>query len=395
MMKTHILRSLTLTIATGLLFAVVPESAEAKACGGKNQSSCWSLNPAKWCNGNLQYRGNGKPGQGRCVSRSAPKEKSCGGLNQSSCWSANPNDWCRGDLKYQPTGIPGQGTCIKRPAKDCGGPGEKSCWNVNPARWCEGDLKYKPTGIPGQGRCVKRISDDDLREVAGEVAARIKKLGSNNPLEDLRTCLKRPDRFADLQRALLSRSANSLNGLLRQCGVSPQALADYGDRVMASFGTATGYGVAARPGSVAAARTVSTRSSSSPDDRTWNLAIGAGVSGVAKVGVEGGIGYRIELRSSPEARFFVSGGVAAGIGLAGGADVSVGLNYASMPTEHWARETGKSVSYSGKYAYGGGVAIDFDLLSLVPNGFTLSGGIGAGVEAGVVTGSGSLYLYNF
>ncbi|MEE4279060.1 MAG: hypothetical protein V2I82_11390 [Halieaceae bacterium] len=390
-MKTQILRVLTVTITTGLLFAVVPEPAEAKACGGKNQSSCWSLNPAKWCKGNLQYQGNGKPGQGRCVSRSAPK-KSCGGLNQSSCWSANPKDWCRGDLMYKPTGIPGQGTCIQRPAKDdCGGPGEKSCWNINPARWCEGDLKYKPTGIPGQGRCIRRVSDDDLREVAGAVAAQIGKLGTNNPLNDLRNCLKRPERLAELQRALASRSANGVNALLRQCGVSPQALADYGNRVLGSFDTAA----ASRSAAGVAARSVSTRSSSSADDRTWSLAIGAGVSGVAKVGVEGGVGYRIELKSAPEARFFLSGGVAAGIGLAGGADVSVGLSYSSMPTEHWAREVGKSVSFSGKALYGGGVAIDFDSGALVPNGFTLSGGVGAGAEAALVTATGSLYLYNF
>jgi hypothetical protein len=54
-----------------------------------------------------------------------------------------------------------------------------------------------------------------------------------------------------------------------------------------------------------------------------------------------------------------------------------------------------SVSYSGKAVYGGGVAVDFETDSIVPSGFTLSGGVGAGGEAGVVTGSVTQYLYNF
>lgn len=399
-MYTQLLKILALIIAAGLLLLAIPEPAEAaKACGGLNQSSCWNVNPAKWCKGNLQYKPTGVPGKGRCVKKPTPKPKKiCGGLNQSSCWHVDPTKWCKGNLQYKPTGVPGKGTCVTRPAKaPCGGEGEKSCWNINPAKWCEDGLKYKPTGIPGQGRCIRKVSDDELRDVASEVVARIKSLGSDNPLNDLRMCLKRPENYSALQSAMTSRSANGVNNLLRLCGVSPQALEDYAHRVLGSFnGNAANSGSYAKGSSMASLASTSVRGSSSGSrGKSVNLAIGLGLSGVAKVGVEGGVGYRIELRSNPEARFFVSGGLAAGIGLSGSADVSVGLSYGNMPTAHWARESGVSVSYSGKYVYGGGAAIDFSTNSFIPEGFTISGSAGAGVEAGVVTATGTQYLYNF
>ncbi|MDP5071671.1 MAG: hypothetical protein NWQ45_12300, partial [Congregibacter sp.] len=126
-----------------------------------------------------------------------------------------------------------------------------------------------------------------------------------------------------------------------------------------------------------------------------NLSI-SGLAGTgAAVGIGGGVGYRIELRSDPQARFFVAGEVTVGFGISASADIAVGVNYGEMPTNHWAREGGASVSYSGRAVYGGGVAIDFETDSVVPSGFTLSGGVGAGVEAGVVGASITQYLYNF
>lgn len=363
-----------------------PKPKPKKECGGLNQSSCWHADPTKWCKGDLQYKPTGVPGKGTCVKRQPKPQKECGGLNQSSCWHADPTKWCTGDLQYKPTGVPGQGTCVVRKEKQCGNLNQASCWHVNPAKWCNGDLKYKPTGIPGQGRCILRVSNNDLKDVAGGVVARLKSIGENNPLTDLRNCLLRPENHAELKEALGRQSANGVNTLIRHCGVSPDELRRFGESVLGASNSQT---------TMARGHTRSRSSSGSDDDKAWHLSIGGSGSGVAYVGFEGGVGYRIGLEKNPEARFYVTGGLSIGVGLAAGADVAVGLSYERMPTEHWARDPGASVSYSGKFAYGGGVAVDFAKDSLVPSGFTLSGGIGGGAEAGVVTGSVDQYLYNF
>lgn len=393
-MSTRITKIKALFVIAGICALFSTGQAQAKSCGGLNQSSCWNVNPAKWCNGNLQYKPTGVPGKGTCVKRKSKRAKpksSCGGLGQKSCWNVNPAKWCSGDLQYKPKGIPGKGTCEARAKKNCGGLNQQSCWNINPARWCNDNFKYKPTGVPGQGTCILRVEDNDLKEVASSVVDRLKQLGDDNPLTNLRTCLKRPQTQAQLIEALNSKSKNGVNALLRQCNASPQALAQFASDVLGTFNSEAAGGSVAR-----SSAGVATRSNSSGNrGNAVNLSISGVASGVAGVGFEGGVGYRIELRSNPEGRFFVAGGLSTGFGLSGGADVAVGLNYGQMPTAHWAREPGVSVGYSGKFAYGGGVSIDFETDSIIPSGFTLSGGIGAGGEAGVVTGSGTQYLYNF
>ena len=359
-------------------------------CGGLNQKSCWHIDPKFWCDGNLQYKPTGVPGQGTCVKRQSSPARQCGGLNQKSCWHADPSKWCEGDLQYKPTGIPGQGTCVVRQKRNCGNVNQQSCWHVDPTRWCNGNLKYKPTGVPGQGTCIVRVTNEDLKEVASTVVDRLKTLGQNNPLANLRSCLKQPQRLAALERALRNQSANGVNSALAACNASPDALANFGADVLGAF---NGSSAAAATRSTMAQN--ATHNAGSSDNRTWNLSIAAVGSGVAYVGVEGAAGYRIQLRRNPEGRFYVAGGLSAGVGLAGGADIAVGLSYEEMPTGHWARDYGKSVGYSGKFAYGGGVSVDFPKDTIKPSGFTLSGGIGAGGEAGVVTGSVSQYLHNF
>lgn len=148
-----------------LLFVLAPlglsVQAHAKAdCGGLNQKSCWSLNPKKWCDGDLKYQGNGKPGDGRCVKRSASSKPkpSCGRLNQKSCWHLDRKKWCQKGLEYVGTGKPGDGRCIKPGAdydKSCGGKGQPSCWNVDTKRWCDKGLEYFGSGKPGEGRCLR------------------------------------------------------------------------------------------------------------------------------------------------------------------------------------------------------------------------------------------------
>lgn len=375
-----------------------PKKKPKKDCGGLNQSSCWSANPEKWCDGDLKYEPTGIPGQGRCVKREAKRKNECGGLGQSSCWHVDPRQWCEGDLQYKPTGVPGKGTCVTREKTNCGNLDQQSCWHVNPKRWCNGGLKYKPTGVPGQGTCISRVSKDDLLEVSASVVDRIKTLGEDNPLRNLRTCLNQPENFAALQQALNEKSGNGVNDLLYKCGASPDELKSYGQAVLGSFiqGENTAGSMRHRSSSSAVGSNVGSLSSDSDEaSKAWHLSIAALGSGVAKVGAEGGVGYRLELRKKPEARFYVTGGLSIGIGLAAGADLGVGLSYESMPVEHWASDAGMSVSYSGKAVYGGGVSVDFSKDSVVPSGFTISGGVGGGVEAGVVTGTGTFYLHNF
>ena len=390
MRNVHRIHAALLLLAAAVLFLPAPAEA-GRNCGGLNQKSCWHVDPTKWCDGDLKYKATGIPGQGTCVKREARKPKpACGGLNQSSCWNVNPAKWCHGELQYKPTGVPGQGTCVRREKDHCGNLGQQSCWHVNPARWCNDDLKYKPTGVPGQGTCVLRVSDEDLVEVADSVVLQMKTVGDDNPLIDLQRCLARPENRSALVSALGSKSGNGVNGLLRRCNASPEALRAYGERVLGPFNSAAANGAST------AARHVRTRSGgSSADDRAWHLTIGALGGGVAKVGAEAGVGYKLALQHDPEARFFLFGGVSIGVGLEGGADVTVGIGYESMPRDHWARDVGVSVGYSGKALYGGGAAVDFSKDSVVPSGVTLSGGAGAGARIGVVTTTGLLYLYNF
>lgn len=386
---THsILKSVFVSAIVLSFTFVATEPAQAGSnCGGLNQKSCWNVNPKKWCDGNLVYKGNGKPGQGRCVKRTTSTPR-CGGLNQKSCWNANPAKWCRGNLQYKPTGVPGQGTCVKRTAKSCGGLNQSSCWNVNPTKWCSGNLKYKPTGIPGKGTCIARVEDGDLKDVAAPIARRIKNAGQNNPLASLRSCLKRPKTFARLQDAMQRRSKNGVNAVLASCGVSPQSLSNFGNQML-------GFTSGNSARSTRSVNGMRNSSQSSGSGKSWNLSIAVVGSAVAYGGVEGAIGYHLTLRSNPEARFYVAGGLAVGVGASAGVDLAIGIGYETMPTGHWARSTGVSVSYSGKAVYGGGVSIDFPTDSAVPVGFTASGGAGAGAEVGVVTGTLAQYLYNF
>lgn len=378
----------TLVAIASLCSLFAAGQAEAKNCGGLNEKSCWSPNPAKWCEDGLKYKPTGAPGKGTCVKKKKKKKKKCGGLGESSCWNASPAKWCEGDLKYKPSGVPGKGTCVSRAKKKCGNLNQSSCWNVNPKRWCNDDLKYKPKGIPGKGTCVLRVEDDDLKDVASDVVDKLKEFGSNNPLASLRSCLKQPQKQAQLISALNEKSKNDVNRILGECNASPDALASFASDVLGDF---------SESGANGGARSASSTRSGSASSRgdVVNLSLSGLASAGAGVGIGGGVGYRIELRSDPQARFFVAGDVSVGFGLSAGVDVAVGLNYGEMPTNHWAREGGASVSYSGKAVYGGGVAIDFGTDSVVPSGFTLSGGAGAGVEAGVVSGSVTQYLYNF
>jgi hypothetical protein len=307
--------------------------------------------------------------KGRCVKptpKPKPEAKNCGGLNQKSCWNANPKKWCNAGLKYVTDGLPGSGRCIKPsddPTPGCGGLNEKSCWSADPRKWCDGNLKYAGTGIPGQGHCIERVTDADLKRVARDAFQKIDALGKNNPLMNLRNCLTQAGNLAALKEQMGKRSKNGVNAILGRCNTNPAALRSYGEQ-------ATGT-----------------------ESSTLFIEVGGG--GVAGVGAEGAIGYAIPLVKKPDGRYYLTGGVGGGVGAAIGADVSVGLSSESMPTAHWATDTGKSVNFSGKLMGAVSVSIDFPRGTAKPCGFTVSGGVGLGAEIGVVIATRDKYLYNY
>ena len=356
-----------------------PVAPPKPACGGLNQSSCWHVDPTKWCNAGLQYKPTGVPGKGTCVQRVAKPQQQCGGLNQTSCWNIDPTKWCAAGLEYWGTGKPGEGRCIV-PGSDatpnCGGENQSSCWNLNPKHWCDDGLSYVSGVIPNQGTCQRKLSGDEYKAAAKGMLETIKTLGLENPVSRLRNCLLVPDNLVQLQQVMKQRSKNGINQILSICGVAPAQLKAYGQSVMGHA------------------------------PKTLQIGLSGGL--VAGVGVEGSISYAISLENVvvldnpnrpelrlPEARYFLTNGVGGGAGLAAGVDVTVGLTGESMPTEHWAIDKGKSVNFSGRLLGSVSVSIDFPQRGITPNGFTIGGGAGVGAEVGTLIHTRDQYLYNF
>ncbi|CAK6698427.1 hypothetical protein IFHNHDMJ_02428 [Synechococcus sp. CBW1107] len=347
---------------------VQPKPERKPACGGLNQKSCWNINPARWCDTGLKYVGTGKPGDGRCVKPQPKPERkpACGGLNQKSCWNVNPAKWCNTGLKYFGTGKPGDGRCIKPgsdPTPDCGGENQKSCWNPNPRHWCDDGMSYSPGVLPNQGTCYRKLSKAEYKAAAKRMYETVKALGVENPAFRLRTCLLVPGNLSQLKNAMKERSENGINRILSICGVSPQALKFYGERVLGA------------------------------PPRTLEIGLSGGV--MAGAGIEGSISYAIPLVPRPDGRFFLTNGLGGGAGLAGGVDVTVGLTVEEMPIEDYVSEKGRSINFSGKALAGGGVSIDFPERDITPHGFTISGGVGAGAEYGTVIFTRDQYLKNW
>jgi len=364
--STTIKAVLPIMAGLALSLSLSGEAHAGKNCGGLNQKSCWNLNPKKWCNTGLQYVGTGKPGDGRCIAPGGDPTPNCGGRNQKSCWNANPKLWCDPGLKYFGTGKPGDGRCIppgSDPTPNCGGEGQKSCWNANPKHWCDDGMSYSPGVIPNQGTCHRKLSREEYKAAARRMFEVVKSLGVENPAFRLRTCLLVPGNLTQLRNAMKERSENGINRLLSSCGVSPQALKAYGTKVLGA------------------------------PPRTLEIGVSGGV--IAGVGIEGSIAYAIPLVPRPDGRFFLTNGLGAGAGLAGGVDVTVGLTVEEMPIEDYVSEKGRSVNFSGKALAGGGVSIDFPERTITPHGFTISGGVGAGAEYGTVIFTRDQYLKNW
>ena len=340
-----------------------PDFDTKPSCGGLNQKSCWSANPTKWCEEGLKYVATGKPGEGMCRRKDFDAKPDCGGLNQKSCWNANPAKWCDEGLEYFGTGKPGEGRCLvpgSDPTPDCGGENEKSCWNANPKHWCDDGFSYSPGVIPGEGTCYRKHTDEEYKAASQDIFNRVMTLGMDTPMMRLRTCLLIPENLEKLKEAMTGRSENGVNRLLSICRVSPDDLKEYG---MAALG-----------------------------DEPQTLQIGLSGNLSLGVGLEGSISYAIPLHANPDGRYFLTNGLSAGVTAGGGVDVSVALTTEEMPTEHWAVDKGRSVSFSAKAA---GLSVDFPEREITPSGFTVSGGVGAGVDYGAVIVTRDQYLYNF
>jgi hypothetical protein len=292
--------------------------------------------------------------------------KNCGGLNQKSCWNLNPKKWCDSGLKYVGTGKPGEGRCIAQggdPTPDCGGLNRKSCWNLNPKHWCDDGMSYSPGVLPNQGTCYRKISKEEYKLAAKKIYETVKSLGFENPLFRLRSCLLVQDNLEQLKNVMTKRSENGINRILSICGVSPQALKDYGQSVL-------GYA-----------------------PNTLEIGLTGGL--VAGVGAEGSIAYAVPLDPRPDGRYFLTNGFGGGAGLAAGVDVTVSLTGEKMPTKHWVSEKGRSVNFSGKAIGSVSVSIDFPERGITPHGFSVGGGAGVGAEIGTVIFTRDQYLYNF
>ncbi|GAA4035698.1 hypothetical protein GCM10022213_01130 [Parerythrobacter jejuensis] len=127
-----------------------PNPAPADNCGGLNQKTCVSFNPARRCKGNLVEKR--QSGRNICV-RPSQVEADCGGLNQKTCVSLNPARRCKGNLVEKRQS--GRNICV-RPSQvesDCGGLNQKTCVSLNPARRCKSGLVEQRQS--GRNICVR------------------------------------------------------------------------------------------------------------------------------------------------------------------------------------------------------------------------------------------------
>ncbi len=358
-----------------------------KDCGGVNQSSCWSINPKKWCNPGLTYLPGGAPGKGRCIRKEAKASgnsgsgsSNCGGLNQSSCWALNPQKWCESGLTYMPGGVPGKGRCIRKPAgiagpgsTDCGGLNQSSCWALNPKKWCNGNLKYVPGGLPGKGRC-RDPRQLQMMDTALKLGAHFVRLGRDNPLRQLFRCLNQRENKAAMATAIRSRSKNAANSVIRGCNVDPGAMLRLGQNLKQhSMGSSN-----------------QTMGSSNQDDSPpegsfvfFEFAGGAGAGFFDSGGTIGGsIGYAVPLTERAKgSRFYGSSEkLMFGGSLNVGADLVAGLSWVGIADGDWADDPGYAVNVSGALGIKGGLSVGFeDTFEATSISLSIGGGVGGEV----------------
>jgi len=420
MLKVIVKSSAALGLAMGASMVTPIETAQAasfkQSCGGLNQKTCISVNPAKWCKAGLKVKH--QPGRNICVkpkTKPKPKPAPCGGLNQKTCISPNPAKWCKDGLevKHQPgrnicvneerkpNRKPGSSECgglnqircqsvnpakwcddgfrnkvvvgapdicvAKRAKKPCGGLNQDSCFNVNPAKWCDDGLTYKPRMLAGKrGTCIDKVRNSDRIAVAKQV---IEELGDNNPLANLTKCIKRPAKLNDLKTAITTRSNNGVNRVLRSCGADLNGLQNMGSMAALNNGAQAGG-----------------------NKKFKTLSITVGASGAAVVAGAAGAGIVIELKKGPNARWFFTGGIGGGPKAEVVGDVTLGLSRSEIPTARWGFDHGIGAVVSGHYVVGlsGGVEFEGNSLNFAGISFGAGGGVGVG---GAVYKTGAVFPF--
>ncbi|MEL6529112.1 MAG: hypothetical protein AAFQ27_04070 [Pseudomonadota bacterium] len=339
-------------------------------CGGLNQKTCISPNPAKWCKAGLQVKH--QPGRNICIKKERkpdrrPGSSECGGLNQIRCKSPNPARWCDAGFRNKVV-IGAPDICVVKPKKKpCGGLNQDSCVSVNPAKWCNKGLTYKPRMLVGKrGTCIDKVRNSDRIAVAKQV---IEKLGDNNPLANLTKCIRRPEKLGDLKNAITTRSNNGVNRVLRSCGADLNGLRNMGSLPSLNNGAQSGN-----------------------DKKFKTLSITVGASGAAGVAGAAGAGIVIELKKGPNARWFFTGGIGGGPKAEVVGDVTLGLSRSEIPTKRVGFDHGIGAVVSGHYIVGlsGGVEFEGNSLNFSGISFGAGGGVGVG---GAVYKTGAIFPF--
>ena len=168
------LRAALLAAAAVAFFILVPDPAQASACGGRGERACCVLDSNPGCESGLsEYVGcsgdcncgyswpaNGWNSSGTCWSPSA-----CGGNGQRACCVGESSGACRAGLVEQPGcafgeecqcgdsawGIRSSGTC--RAVTLCGGEGQRACCVGEAGSACGAGLTEKPGCTLGDEGC--------------------------------------------------------------------------------------------------------------------------------------------------------------------------------------------------------------------------------------------------
>ena len=371
MLKTFTKVSAVLGMALGASFVTPVEPVQASVfdrdCGGLNQKTCISLNPAKWCDAGLKQKR--QRGRNICVREDdlpnrRPGSADCGGEGEVTCISANPAKWCNTGYRIQYRAGRDDICVATRRTEGCGGLNEQSCTHINPARWCNDGLTYKPR-LGRRGQCIDKVTNAERLEVTRETIA---DLGDNNPLANLTKCLKSPQKLGDIQSAIRTRSNGGINRVLRACNADLNSLRDMGSLSSLNNGTQSG----------------------NRGFRTLSITVGA--SGAAVVAGAAGAGVMIELNRDPNARWFFTGGIGAGPKAEVVGDITVGLSRAEIPTSRIGLDHGIGAVVSGHYIVGlsGGVEFEGNTLNFAGISFGAGGGAGAG---GAVYKTGAVFPF--
>lgn len=315
-----------------LLFAlgfITP--AQAADCGGKNQKACPAIKKGPQCGPWLH-----KDKKKIC--------RPCGGKNQRACPAVKKGPQCKAWLSKDKRKI----------CRPCGHRNGKACPAVKKGPRCQKGLK------PSKGICVTKPQKAS-KNMLKQVDALIKKNTTHiKALGQVRSCMRKDGRKKALKRAYKRRDSAAAQRIVNAC-VTPSIKSKLSGKPRGLGGNNASRG---------------------PYFKT--LSIGAGAGFIIGGGVSGDAGVVISL-NSPGVRFYTNREFSYGAGLSVGADVIVGLSRQQLQT---GEDKGRAIAAAGKYLAGGGVSVDFSGHKFPKfsnfDGFSVSGGAGAGAEVGTI-----------